>query len=64
MRSRPWWLEVLLPGTDRAIAIEGIVVLVVSAALIVWTWRWSSVRLVAIGAVLIVAGLFGLRAAH
>lgn len=64
MPGRPWWQEVLQPGTDRAIAIEAVVFLAVSAVMVVGTWRWSSARLLVIGAILIIAGLFGLRAVH
>ncbi len=62
--DRPWWEEILLPPTDRVVAIQGSVFLVLAIAALTLTWRWASVRLVVIGLVLILAGLLGLRAAH
>lgn len=64
MRTRSWWQQLLQPDTDRAIAMEAIVLAVIAIGALAWTWKWSSVRLVVVGTVLVTAGLFGLRAGH
>ena len=61
---RPWWMHVLLPDTDRTIAVQAVIAISVSAFALRASWSRPWLRPVTVGLVMIVAGLFGLRASH
>ncbi len=57
--------DLLQPTTDAGNIAQLLLVVVLWAAAVTWTWRRSSeARLVAIGAGILAVGLLGLRAMH
>jgi len=57
-------IDILLPTTDRAVAIQLAVVLVAGALGLFATRRQPDVRILVIGVVLVLLGGMGLRALH
>lgn len=57
--------DLLQPTTDAGNIAQLLLVVVLWAAAVTWTWRrGSEARLVAIGAGILAVGLLGLRAMH
>lgn len=57
-------LDLLLPATDGAVAVQVAVVVAVGAATVTLTRRSPHWRVFATGATLLLLGLMGLRALH
>lgn len=57
-------LDLLLPTTDRGVAVQAVVVLAILAGALLAARRHREWRLVVVGAALLAVGAFGLRALH
>lgn len=56
--------NLLLPSTDGGVLAQAITAGVVFVVALVAFRRWPTARLVSVGAALVIAGVFGLRALH